>query len=77
MSSFLRLNGSDFAKGLAVAVLAAVLSYLAQQFNLPGFDFYGINWQEVLRIAVAAGGAYLVKNLLTTQDGKFGGFLEV
>jgi hypothetical protein len=70
MSSFLHLNAADFIKGLAVAVLAALAAYFAQVLNVPGFDFAGIRWDEVFRIAVAAGSAYLMKNLLSTADGK-------
>jgi len=70
MSSFFSLNSKDFAKGLVVAVLAALAAYFAQVLNVPGFDFAGIQWDEIARVAVMAGLSYLGKNLVTTQDGK-------
>lgn len=70
MSSFFRLNSKDFAKGLVVAVLAALAAYFAQVLNVPGFDFVDIQWDEIARIAVMAGLSYLGKNLVTTKDGK-------
>jgi len=62
-------------KGLVVAVAAAVFTWLAQAFNAPSFDFATIHWDELLKIAVMAGAAYLSKNLFSTADGKFLGKL--
>lgn len=74
MSSHLfRLGSSDLVKGLVVAVIGALLATLAQWFNAPGFDWASFNYQELVRIAVAAGFAYLSKNFFSTSDGKFGG----
>lgn len=70
-SAFLTLDKNDFLKGLVVAILAAVLTSLANLFNAPGFAFGGINWSQVATIALMSGISYLSKNLLTTQTGSF------
>jgi hypothetical protein len=77
MSTFLRLNSNDVIKGLAVAVLGALVAYFAQVLNAPGFDFAGIQWDEVLKLAITSGLAYLSKQMLTTSDGKLLGLAKV
>lgn len=71
-SAFLNLKGNDFAKGLVVAVLAAIFATLAQWFNAPGFDFATFQWDELAKIAAGAAIAYLSKNLFS-HEGKFVG----
>ena len=68
-SDFLRLGKSDFVKGLLIAVLSAVLVAVQQGLST------GIDWTQMWHIALTAGIAYLIKNLLTTSDGKFAGVL--
>lgn len=68
-SAFMDLDSNDLIKGLFVAVLAAVFTFLANLIQVPGFDFTNINWGQVLQIAIVAGGSYLTKNMLTTQSG--------
>lgn len=70
-SLFLKLNLSDFQKGLITAVIAAVISFLYTFINAGG-DIFMIDWMEVLKFALGAGIAYLSKNLLSNSDGKFG-----
>lgn len=71
-SSFLQLKSSDFVKGLVVAVLTPVLGALSTALNGMGvsifasFDFYSL-----VKIGALAGIGYVVKNLFSTQDGKF------
>ena len=65
------LNRAAVLKSLVVAVPAAVYTWLAQVFNAPDFDFATIHWDELLKIAVMVGAAYLSKNLFSTADGKF------
>lgn len=72
-SAFFSLSKNDFARGLIVAICAAVFTVLAQAFSAPGFDLGTFQWGEVGRVAVAAALAYLGKNLLTTQSGAFMG----
>jgi hypothetical protein len=74
-SSLLRLNVQDFAKGLVVAVLAALFTYGAAMLNTPGFAIATLDWHEVIRIAVASGFAYLAKNFISDNEGRvLGGF---
>jgi hypothetical protein len=70
MSQLFTLGSNDYAKGLVVAVLAAVFTWLAQVVGAPGFDFATIQWSEVVRIAGVAALAYLAKNFATDDDGK-------
>lgn len=69
MSGFLKLNLGDIGRGVAVAVLTAVISYLANLTTITNVDF-----NAVLQIAILAMLGYLAKNLLTNQNGQFLGF---
>jgi hypothetical protein len=71
-SLFLKLNRSDFAKGLILAVITAVLGALYQLLQTKGFALTGIDLQELLKIALTAFVGYLSKNLLTNSSGEFG-----
>jgi hypothetical protein len=64
-----KLGLDDFIKGLVVVVITAVLTYLSQIINVPGFNLFEADWQQVIRIAVTSGIGYIIKNLLTTNDG--------
>lgn len=66
MSEYLKLNSKDLWKGLLVAVLAPVVTSLANAINVPGFDFASFDWKSLVAIGTSAGLAYLLKNL--TQD---------
>ncbi len=68
-SALFSLDHNDLLKGLLVAVLAAVFTFLANAFQAPGFAFSGMNWGLVFQIGFMAGISYLGKNLLTTQSG--------
>lgn len=72
-SNLYSLNYADFAKGIALAIMAAVLSWFLQAIDAPGFSVSTIDWNEISRIAVSAGVAYLLKNYLSTSDGKIMG----
>jgi hypothetical protein len=69
-SGLLKLNLSDVAKGLAVAVIAALLSILGQMMTAHGFDFASYDWLGIIDFAWKAAGVYLTKNLLTDSEGK-------
>lgn len=75
MSDLYNLDGRDFIKGLSIAVLSAVITWLLQALNTPGFDFATFSWIEGVRIAVVATLAYLAKNFVTDEEGKLGGIL--
>lgn len=74
-SNLFRLDWLDAGRGIAVAVLAAVLTYLVSALNTPGFEFSAIDWAYIVKIALTSGISYLVKNFLSTPDGKLGGIL--
>ena len=70
-SAFLKLNRSDFVKGLVVFVGAAVFTELGSLLSAPGFT--NLDWHEVLRIAVVSAFSYLGKNLVSDNQGKIFG----
>jgi hypothetical protein len=70
-SDVFRLKSNDWARGLVVALLATMFTWLAQVFNAPGFDFASFNWSELVRIVVIAFVAYMGKNLASADNGKF------
>ena len=72
-SSMFKLNLQDVVKGLIVAVLAAVVTSLANALNAPGFDFVAFDWGTLLTVAMTAGLSYLAKNFLSDSAGNFGG----
>lgn len=74
-SELFKLNLTDLAKGLIVAVLAAVVTAFGHALNAPGFDFATFDWSTLMSVAVSAALAYLSKNFLSDQNGKFGGIL--
>lgn len=67
-SEFLKLNLKDLGKGLLVAVLTAVITYLYEVIQTG--DFTAINLKQLLLIAAGAGIAYLFKNFITNSDGE-------
>lgn len=69
-SSLFKLNSRDFVKGLVVAVLIAVLQLVLTLLQNKGLDLAKDDLLSILDIAVKGGAAYLVKNLLSTEDGK-------
>jgi hypothetical protein len=71
-SGFFRLGWSDLARGLVIAVLGAVLT-AAQQAYATSVDPTAWDWRTIGGIALGAALAYLAKNLLSTDDGKFAG----
>jgi hypothetical protein len=68
-SDFFKLNLNDVAKGAVMAIIAAVLTY----FSNPTLDFTMIDWNYVIHVAITAFAAYMAKNFLSTDDGKFMG----
>lgn len=69
-SSMFQLNGKDFAKGAAVAVLAAVFTQLSVLLSDPSFAFTSLNWEDIGRVAIAAFVAYIAKNYFSNDSGK-------
>jgi len=62
LSKLFRLNRNDYAKGTLVAALTAVINF--------AFDSIGINAGDEVVTPIAAGIAYLIKNLFTNSSGK-------
>ena len=69
-SKLFKLNRSDLLKGLVVAVLVAALQVVLTLLGTKGLDLSLVDWWNVLDISVKAAGAYLLKNMFSTQDGK-------
>lgn len=74
-SKIFSLNFKDVSKGIAVAVITAVVVYLGDALQAPGFDFSTFDWGAILNIGLSAGLAYLVKNFFSTNEGKFLGMI--
>ena len=70
MSVLGKLNSQDFIKGLVVTVISAVLTALMGILNSPEFSFASINWNEVVKVAVSSGIAYLIKNFASDSEGR-------
>ena len=70
MSPFLRLNYTDLSRGIAISVLAAVLTYFSGVLSSPTFSFTAIDWNEIIKLATITGISYLVKNVLSDESGK-------
>lgn len=68
-SKFLQLNVADFAKGLILAVIGAVLALIKVSVEAGSLNF---DWPTIGKYALLAGLAYITKNLLTNTDGEFG-----
>ena len=71
-SVFLKLNLSDFGKGVALAVIVAVLGALHQILQAKGFDLSIVDFQAILKVAVTAFIGYLAKNFVTNSEGTLG-----
>lgn len=65
-----KLGWSDLAKGLVMAVLSALLPYLANLTTLTSFST-----SQIESIVVFAVISYLAKNLVSTTDGKVAGVI--
>ncbi len=73
-SELYRICKSDVVKGLVMAVLAGVLMTIWSVVSQSGFDAFATDWSEVLRsvinVSIVSFFAYIMKNLLTDEDGK-------
>lgn len=66
-SGFLSLGWRDFLRGLLMAVLTPVLTFILNSIEHGEFT---LNWHLVYLSAVGGALAYLVKNLGTKPDAK-------
>lgn len=69
-STLFTLNYKDFAKGLALAVIAVVLGAIQQALSAHGFDFASYDWIGIFKLALEAGIAYLIKNYFSNEQGQ-------
>lgn len=70
LSGFLSLNLKDVAKAAALVAITAFLTAIEQALSAHGFDVMSYDWGMIVDVSLTAGGSYLVKNLLSTSDGK-------
>lgn len=71
-SNFFRLKWEDVWGAVVSSVLVALLGYV-----LMVGDVFSLDWRTVINTAVMAGAGSLLKALLTTEDGKFVGMVQV
>jgi VIT1/CCC1 family predicted Fe2+/Mn2+ transporter len=69
MSNFLNLNLKDFIKGLVVAVISAVITFVYEALQ-SGTLFQAGSLKAVGLVALTAFLAYIIKNLLTNVQGE-------
>ena len=60
-SKFLSLQSRDFYKGLIIAALSPILTFIYQSAMAHSWV---IDWPSLRDTAISAGAAYLIKNLL-------------
>jgi hypothetical protein len=71
MSNIFSINLKDFGKALVVVVASAALQFLFELVQAKGFAISADDWIQLLNVAVIAGLGYLVKNVLTNNQGEF------
>lgn len=74
-STLFSLNLRDAFHGLVIAVGATVFAHLASVFSNPTFAFTSFDWNELVKVAIASGIAYLGKKFLSDEEGKLGGVI--
>lgn len=67
MSKLFSLNIQDFFKGLVVAVISAVVTFL---YNTMDSGEVVFNWKQIATISLTSALAYIIKNYLTNAEGK-------
>jgi len=73
-SSMFTLNWSDITKGLVIAVLGGFFLPIAAIIQTPGFDLFTADFRVIgalaINGAIVSFVGYIVKNFLSTEDGK-------
>ena len=64
-SPFLTLNSRDFIRGLFVAVLTAVVTFMYTSIQTGSLTF---DWKAIGMAALSSALAYIMKNLLTNSN---------
>jgi len=57
---------SDWQRGLAIAILTTPLTIIYDSVSTEALTF---DWRKIIAAAIAGGIAYILKNLLTGQQG--------
>ena len=70
-SNFFRLDIRDLLRGVSIAFLTPIMVYLASALQVPGFQFNALDFGMLAKIGIGAMLGYLVKNFLSTSDGRF------
>jgi hypothetical protein len=52
-----------------------IVATLGAAMQVTGFDFMSFDWKHLLSLGISAGIGYLIKNLLSTQDGSVFGVI--
>lgn len=71
MSKFLTLNVKDAIKGFVVAFFTAALTIIQQALTV-GMH---MDWKAIASAGLAGGIGYILKQLLTDNQGKLGGVI--
>ena len=69
MNKFLTLDVRDVIKGLSVSIISAVLTVILDILQKGSV----IDWKAVGIIALTTGISYLLKNVLSDENGKIAG----
>lgn len=67
-STFLKLNTKDFIKGLLIATLTSVVTFIYTIIQAGDLVF---DWKAIGMAALSAALAYITKNLLTNSNDEF------
>lgn len=67
LSDFFKINVFDLTKGLIVAALTSVVVLISDTISAGTFTF---NWTNIWQTGVAAAVAYLMKQLVTNNQGE-------
>lgn len=67
ISEYLKINVFDLTKGLIVASLTAIIVLISDTISAGTWTF---NWTNIWQTGVAAAVAYLMKQLVTNNQGE-------
>lgn len=73
-SALYKICSNDVVKGLVTAILAAVIMTIWSVVSQNGFDAFATDWAEVtksvINVSIVSFFAYIIKNLLTDENGR-------
>ena len=69
-SPILKLNWKDWVNGLVMAVGGAILGVLEAAFSTGSFDVFTYDWTSIGKLALSAAVIYILKKVLTAENGK-------